>query len=107
MLAIQMQPCAGFAGEIAPLIDVIADPNAMWLGYIEPSPSMDAPTAIARFGWTGLIPGATQPNGGVITRGRDDRAYSDWIHSRNAFDYKQVSADLGIFFQYANSPLSN
>lgn len=87
--------------------EFIADPNAMWLGYIEPTARMDAPTAIARFGWTGLIPGATQPNGGVITRGRDDRAYSDWIHSRNAFDYKLVSADLGIFFQYANSPLSN
>lgn len=87
--------------------EFIADPNAMWLGYIEPTARMDAPTAVARFGWTGLIPGATQPNGGVITRGRDDRAYSDWIHSRNAFDYKQVSADLGIFFQYANSPLSN
>jgi hypothetical protein len=86
--------------------EFIADENAMWMGYIEPSARMDAPTAIARFGWTGLIPGATSPNGGVITRGRDDRAYSDWIHARNAFAYAQVSADLGMFFQYANSPLS-
>lgn len=86
--------------------EFIVDENAMWLGYIEPSPKMDAPTAIARFGWTGLIPGATAQNGGVITRGRDDRAYSDWIHSRNAFDYVQVSPDLGMFFQYANSPNS-
>lgn len=85
--------------------EFIADPNAMWLGYIEPTPRMNAPTAIARFGWTGLIPGANKV-GGVITRGRDDRAYSDWIHSRSAFDYKLVSPDLGIFFQYANSPNS-
>jgi hypothetical protein len=87
--------------------EFIADPNAMWLGYIEPTATLDAPTAIARFGWTGLIPGATAPNGGVINRGRDGRAYSDWIHSRNAFDYKQVSADLGIYFSYANNPASN
>ncbi len=87
--------------------EFICDPNAMWMGYIESAPAMDAPTAIARFGWTGLIPGATQPNGGVITRGRDDRAYSDWIHSRNAFDYKLVSPDLGVFFQFAYQPVSN
>lgn len=82
--------------------EFISDPNAMWLGYIEPTPRMDAPTAIARFAWTGLIPGATNDMGGVITRGRDDRAYSDWIHSRNAFDLKLISADLGIFFANAN-----
>lgn len=88
-------------------MEFIVDENAMWIGYIEPTPRLDAPTAVARFGWTGLIPGATAQNGGVIVRGRDDRAYSDWIHSRNAFDYVQVSADLGIFLEYANSPLSN
>lgn len=88
-------------------MEFIVDENAMWIGYIEPTPRLDAPTAIARFGWTGLIPGATNQNGGVIVRGRDDRAYSDWIHSRNAFDYVQVSADLGIFLEYANSPDSN
>lgn len=88
-------------------LEFIVDENGMWIGYIEPTPRLDAPTAVARFGWTGLIPGATSQSGGVITRGRDDRAYSDWIHSRNAFDYVQVSADLGIFLEYANSPLSN
>lgn len=77
------------------------DENSMWMGYIEPTPKLDAPTAIARFAWTGLIPGAMNSLGGVITRGRDDRAYSDWIHSRNAFDIKIVAADLGIFFKNA------
>lgn len=75
----------------------IADPNGFWLGYIEPSPMLNAPTAIARFGWTGLIPGSTNDNGGVITRGRDDRASSDWIQNHNAFDYRLISPDLGIF----------
>ena len=86
--------------------EFVCDPNGMLMLYIEPSARMDAPTAIARFGWTGLISGATNDNGGVITRGRDDRAYSDWIHSRNAFDYKQVSADLGVWFGNAVTPVS-
>jgi hypothetical protein len=78
-------------------IEFIADPDAFWLGYVEPTARMGAPTAIARFAWTGLLPG-TNRLGGVITRGRDDRAYSDWIHSRNAFDLKLVASDLGVFY---------
>lgn len=86
--------------------EFIIDENGMWLGYIEPSPRLDAPTAIARFAWTGLIPGTSQ-TGGVITRGRDGRAYSDWIHSRAAYDYRLVAEDLGIWFSNANIPVSN
>lgn len=82
-------------------IQFIADPDAFWMGYIEPTARMDAPTAIARFAWTGLIPGAMNQLGGVITRGRDDRAYSDWIHSRSAFDLKLVAPDLGVYFANA------
>ena len=85
----------------------ITDPNAMWLGHVAPTGGLKTPTAVARFAWTGLIPGATAQNGGVITRGRDGRAYTDWIHSRMAFDLKQVSADLGIYIQDANIPVSN
>jgi hypothetical protein len=80
----------------------IADMDGMLLLYIEPTARMDAPTAIARFAWTGLIPGAMNELGGVFNRGRDDRAYSDWIHSRNAFDIKQVAADLGMWFENAS-----
>lgn len=86
--------------------EFIVDPNGMWIGYIEPTPMMDAPTAIARFGWTGLLGGAANQAGGVVVRGRDDRARTDWIQNSNAFDYKLVSEDLGIFLQYANSPNS-
>jgi hypothetical protein len=85
--------------------EFIADDNAMWLGYIEPTPMLNAPTAVARFGWVGLYPG-TNEMGGVIIRGRDDRARSDWIQDSNAFDYRQVSVDLGMFFQFANQPTS-
>lgn len=82
----------------------IVDPNAFWMGYIEPTARLNAPTAVARFGWTGLIPGAMNAQGGVITRGRDSRAYTDWIHSRNAFDIKRIATDLGMYFKNANVP---
>ncbi len=84
--------------------EFIIDPDAMWLGYVEPTARLNSPTAIACFGWTGLIPGATSVDGGVITRGRDSRAYTDWIHSRNAYDIKIVAADLGIFLKNATTP---
>ena len=86
--------------------EFIHNENAMWMGFIDGSGGLNTPTAIARFGWTGLISGATSNTGGVITRGRDDRAYSDWIHSRNAFDLKLVAADLGLFISNAVIPES-
>jgi len=75
----------------------IADQKGLWLGYIDPNPGLDSPTAIANFAWTGLIPGVTNTLGGVVERGRDDRAHSDYFQGRMAFDLKQVSADLGVF----------
>lgn len=79
----------------------IVDETAMWLGYIDPNPTIDSPTAIAMFNWTGLLPGATNINGGVIERGRDDRAHSDYFQGRMAWDMRQVSSDLGVFFNDA------
>lgn len=81
----------------------IVDTTGMWMGYVEPSPSLDSPTAIMCFAWTGLIPGETNALGGVIERGRDDRAHSDWFQNRMAFGYQKISADLGVFFQNAVS----
>lgn len=102
------------ADEVAQSVDetggedfqFIVDPDSMWMGYIEQTPRLNAPTAIARFGWNGLIPGAMNSLGGVITRGRDDRAYSDWIHSRNAFGYQIVASDLGIFLENASGDMA-
>ncbi len=85
----------------------IADPNAMLLAYIDPSPGIDSPTAIARFSWTGLVPGSTNDMGGVIERGRDERAHSDWFQDRQAYDLKKVSDDLAVFFSNAVIPVSN
>lgn len=76
----------------------IADTRSAWLGYIEPNPGLDSPTAIANFAWVGLIPGVANTIGGVIERGRDDRAHSDYFQGRMAWDLKAVATDLGVFF---------
>lgn len=76
----------------------IADEESAWLGYIEPNPGLDSPTAIANFAWVGLIPGVANTIGGVVERGRDDRAHSDYFQGRMAWDLRQVAADLGCFF---------
>ncbi len=78
--------------------EFIADEKAMLLAYIEPNPGLDSPTAIATFAWTGLIPGSTNQLGGVMERGRDDRAHSDYFQGRMAWDQAQVAADLAVFF---------
>ena len=77
------------------------DEKAFWMGYIDPNPGLDSPTAIALFAWTGLLPGVTNAVGGVMQRGRDERAHSDYFQNRMAFDIRQVASDLGIFFRSA------
>jgi len=82
----------------------IVNTDAFWLGYVESAPSLDSPTAIANFAWTGLIPGATNALGGVMERSRDDRAHSNWFQCRMAFDLKLVAQDLGIWFSDVTAP---
>lgn len=86
------------AEGLADNFQYIADANAMLLMYIDQTPGLDSPTAIALFAWTGLLPGLTNALGGVIERGRDERAHSDWFQDRMAWDMKIVAQDLGIFF---------
>lgn len=81
----------------------IVDENSMWMGHIAPTAALNTPTAISSFNWTGLIGGANE-FGGVIESFREDRAYSDYIHGRMAYDLKQVSADLGVFMKNAVAP---
>ena len=79
----------------------IADEESMLLCYIDPNPALDSPTAIATFSWTGLVPGFTNQLGGVIERGREARAHSDFFQGRMAWDMRVVSSDLGVFFSKA------
>jgi len=71
------------------------DHNAMLL-YAAPSPGLNTPSAGYTFAWTGLIPGLTNPMGGVIMTGRDAFAHSDHFEIRQADDMKVVAPDLGV-----------
>jgi hypothetical protein len=82
-------------------LQFIVDPNSAWLGYIDPNPSLNSPTSIAMFAWDSLVPGQTNDMGGVISRGRDGRAYSDYFHSRQAFGFKKVADDMAVFIRNA------
>lgn len=97
---------AGDEGE-ADDMDFIADERAMLLAYIEPNPGLDSPTAMANFAWVGLIAGEANSIGGVMQRGRDERAHSDYFQNRMAWDQRQVAPDLAVFFNEAvNSTVS-
>lgn len=82
-------------------LQYIVDANSAWLGYVERTAAMDAPTAVAMFAWTGYEPGLVNAQGGVIRRGRDDRARSDWFQIIDATEFAAVSPDLGVFFNAA------
>lgn len=84
-------------------IDFIVGTKDALLVYAAPAPTINAPSAGYTFAHVGLLPGATNAFGGVIERGRDDRAKSDWIHSRQSFDIALVAADLGVFLSEAVS----
>lgn len=79
-------------------IRFIVPENGMWMGYIERNPTIDSPTAIGLFAWRGLHGGAGNEQGGVVRRGRDDRASSDWFQILDAWDQRVVAADLGMYF---------
>lgn len=75
----------------------IIDKYAAWLGYIEPQPALGSPTAILNFAWVGLIPGATNKQGGVMQKGREDLAHSDVFQNRTAYDMRIGAQDLGVW----------
>ena len=68
-----------------------------------PRPGLKVPTAGTTFAWQNLVPGATNLLSAVIERRRIDTHHSDEFEIRNAFGYKVVASDLGIFFSGAVS----
>lgn len=92
---------AGVDVEDATSIQYIVNADSVWIGYVEPFAGSDAPTAVASFVWTGLEGGLANAQGGVIRRGRDDRARSDWFQIIDAQQFQIMSPDLGVFFNGA------
>lgn len=82
-------------------IDFIVPKKSALLVYSNPTPSKQEPSAGYTFAWTGLIPGATNAFGGVITRYREDQAHSDVFEIRVAGDQEIVAPDMGVFLSGA------
>lgn len=78
-------------------IGYIADPNSLLLAYAPKNPGLRQPSAGYQFAWTGLLPGADNAMGGVIEKGREERAHTDWVQIRQSLDMQQIAADLGVF----------
>jgi hypothetical protein len=71
------------------------------LTYVNPSPGPRSATAMSTFNWTGLT-GAS--NGIRVVR--NDIPHEDAfprVEVQSAFDYKVISADLGVFFSAVTS----
>jgi hypothetical protein len=81
--------------------DFIVGQKSALLVYANPNPSRQEPSGGYTFAWTGLIPGATNAFGGVITRYREDQAHSDVFEIRVAGDQEIVAPDMGVFFSGA------
>lgn len=81
--------------------DYIVGTKDALLVYSAPAPSLDAPSGGYIFTWTGLLGADAFNPMAAVVRGRDDRAHSDWLHCRVAYDMKVVAPELGVFFSGA------
>lgn len=76
-------------------IDFIVNPDDALLVYAAPSPSMMEPSGGYTFVWTGM---AGSVGGVAVKRIRMEHIESDRIEGQTALDFKQVAADVGIFY---------
>lgn len=79
-------------------IDWIVPPKGMLLVYANPTPSRQEPSGGYTFAWNGLIPGATNAFGGVISRYYEEQEHSDTFEIRVAGDQEIVAPDMGVYF---------
>jgi len=73
--------------------------KAMWMGYVNPSPSILTPSAGYTFAWTGLS--GAGAFGNRIKRMRMEPIQSDRIEAEMAYDIKVVASDVGVYFASA------
>lgn len=87
-------------GQTAALSNIVPK-KGMLLVYANPTPSKQEPSGGYTFAWNGLIPGATNAFGGVITKYREEQEHSDVFEIRVAGDQEIVAPDMGVFFATA------
>lgn len=89
------------ATEAAAVYERLVDPEDALLVYAAPNPSTETPSAGYTFAWRGLLGAQADDPTAAVTRGRDDRGYTDWFHVRVAYEFKVVAAELGVFIKDA------
>lgn len=83
-------------GQTAAFSFIASERDAL-LVYAAPEPGLEVPSGGYIFAWTGLL-GDNAITPSVAWRGRDERAHSDWIEVRTAYDMNVVGSDLGVYF---------
>lgn len=72
--------------------------KAMLLAYVNPTPSIDDPSAGYTFSWAGYRNGLAGPAGQVIRTFRLEAKSTDRVECEMAYDQKITGTDLGTFF---------
>lgn len=82
-------------------IEFICPPKDALLCYAAAAPSINRPSAGYTFAWTTRLPGVSNAFGGVIYRGREEAAHSDWFQTLANYDMRPTALDLGMFIKEA------
>ncbi len=96
--ATHVSATAGSRNALLSATDFIVGKVA-WLGYVDPNPTLESPTAGLTFNWNQAVGGTLSQ--APVYNFRMDNLKSDRIETEIAFDMKVVSADLGTFFTSA------
>ena len=70
--------------------------KSAWVGYVNPEPAIEMPSAGYTFAWTGVSQGLGEQ--AAVKRYREEALACEWIEAQMALDIKKVGADLGYFF---------
>ena len=77
-------------------MDFIVGSGQAALYYVPPAAGIMIPSAGYTFGWNGLL--GANARGTTISTFRMEHLKSDRVEIEQAFDQKQIAADLGVFF---------
>lgn len=70
--------------------------KSAWIGYVNPNPAIEMPSALYTFAWTGVSQGLGEQ--AAVKRYRQEDLACEWIEAAMSLDIKKISADLGYFF---------
>lgn len=69
----------------------------MWLGYVNPEPAVDMPSAGYTFAWRGVSEGLGEDV--AVRKYREEATRADIFEMEMSVDMKKVSDDLGVFYK--------